>query len=153
MDTTAFAPSPPADLVLPAPGSTTARAIFSMGRRQRFERLKGRAASHGPLAALLDRFLPGRPHAVAARLDDPAVNARLARSLRAPDDVGLLDALHAQLAYGLAMAGALPAPVPIRGSAPLEAPTLGWRRENPGTRLTGGPGPEDLRAHALAFPD
>jgi hypothetical protein len=81
----AFAPAPPTDLVLPDAGSTTARAIHSLGQRALFEWLK-----HGPfpddagpdfeaLRRTLAGFLPGRPKVVSTLLEEPSVTTPLRR--------------------------------------------------------------------------
>lgn len=121
----AFAPSPPDDLTIPKPGSTTLRAVWSMSLRKLFEDFKtlhapasasARAkADYRALREVLVGFLPGKPGAIANLLRRPTVSAPL-RCLR--DGIGEPDALIAEVVgqslFMLANVGALDAPVSIR---------------------------------------
>ena len=121
----AFAPSPPDDLTIPKPGSTTLRAIWSMSLRKLFEDFKtlhappaasARAkADYRALREVLVGFLPGNPGAIANLLRRPAVSAPL-RCLR--DGSGDADALIAEVVaqsfFMLASVRALPGPVTVQ---------------------------------------
>ena len=82
-------PSPPADLALPASGSTTARAIFSMATRRLFEDLKSMDPSSDlapealvawrALRGIVASMLPGHPNPVADMLRQPPVAGPLRR--------------------------------------------------------------------------
>ncbi|MBC7172588.1 MAG: hypothetical protein H5U40_09190 [Polyangiaceae bacterium] len=113
----AFAPNPPADLVLPRPSSTTARAVCSLALRKLFDWVKSTELPEanpgfGELRAIFGGFLPGRPKQVAALLDEPTVSAplRLLRSGAALDSALLgqraADAARAILARGTGAARA-----------------------------------------------
>lgn len=99
---------PPRDLTIPDPGSTTARAILSaaIGRLLR---------EVGPLlrGALAFRAPPG---ALASALRRPTAGAlvRCVRNEAFPDREARIVELAATLAFELALAGALPAPVRLR---------------------------------------
>jgi hypothetical protein len=118
----AFAPEPPADLVLPAAGSTTARAIHSLGQRALFEWLK-----HGPfvadagpafdaLRATIAGFLPGRPKVVSALLDEPSVATPLRRLRAGRGDARDGAVAAAQAFFVLHARGALEAEVSVAGA-------------------------------------
>jgi hypothetical protein len=114
-----FRPDAPTDLVLPEQGSTTARAIHSLGQRALFEWLK-----RGPfpadvgaeLQALRSRlagFLPGRPKVVSSLLEEPAFTVHL-RRMRA-GEAGERAGRHAaaQAFFALAAKGELDAEVVV----------------------------------------
>ena len=121
----AIAPlSPPRDLTLPEPGSTTARAVLSAAMRRLGVDLqavwsrppKGARVEAGELAKLTSATLRAAPGALVSALRRPTVGAlvRCARNESLPGREALLVALLAQLAFELALAGALPAPVRLR---------------------------------------
>lgn len=126
----ALRPSPPSDITVPQPGSTTMRAVLSMSLRKLFEDLKRlRAPQRASAAArsdyrilreVLAGFLPGKPGAIASLLRRPVVSAPL-RCLR--DGRGDPDALIAELVgqslFELALTGALDAPVTMRAPPPM----------------------------------
>ena len=122
-------PQPPRDLVLPAQGSTTARAVQTMALRGLFETLKTLApdprgteasvAAYRSLREVLVGFLPGNPHTISRMLDRPTVAAAV-RCLR--DGVGDPDLVQATIAaqglFHLAVEGALHEPVRIEARVP-----------------------------------
>lgn len=124
----AFTPSPPRDLTIPAPGSTTGRAILSMALRKLFEDLRGLRVNPSEASArdlrrlreVLVGFLPGRPGAIASLLRDPVIAAPL-RCLR--DGLGDVDECVAELVgqslFQLALDGALETSVEVERPPPL----------------------------------
>lgn len=124
----AFRPSPPNDLTVPAPGSTTGRAILSMALRKLFEDLRALRVQPSDASArdlrrlreVLVGFLPGRPGAIASLLRDPVVAAPL-RCLR--DGLGDVDECVAELVgqslFQLALDRALDAPVQVERPPPV----------------------------------
>lgn len=114
-------PVAPRDLTIPEPGSTTARGVLSraMGRLLHELQASPRLAPAGArreaaaLAQLVRAALAKTPGAVVSVLRRPTVGGLL-RSLRSDalgDREGVFVALLAQLAFELAVAGALPEPV------------------------------------------
>ncbi|MEM9072152.1 MAG: HEXXH motif-containing putative peptide modification protein [Myxococcota bacterium] len=126
----AFRPSPPSDLTIPTEGSTTLRAILSMGLRKLFEDFKTlRAPSHASPAAKADYralrqvlvgFLPGRPGAIASLLRRVEVSTAL-RCLRRGDlpPDSLISEFVGQSLFALELAGALDGPVEMKAPPPV----------------------------------
>lgn len=101
------------DLTLPAPGSTTARAVFSAALRRALADLLRLRPAAGAVGAAWQRFLPAlrtlaerEPGALASAARQPTIGA-LIRCLRARPDAALQAELLATLALDLALAGAL----------------------------------------------
>jgi len=116
--------SSPRDLTLPEPGSTTARAVLSaaMRRLARDLRMVSARAPHGAraeaaeLARIVIATARENPGALMSALRRPTVSAliRCVRNDAIPGRESILVALLAQLAFELALAGALRAPVRLR---------------------------------------
>ncbi len=114
--------SPPDDLTIPAPGSTTARDILSRAIRRAIQDLMRLANTPGDrelveFKPVLQRLLVDSPGALASVLRRPSVGG-LVRCLRRrapelPFAIGVAELL-ATLYADLAHAGALPAPVILR---------------------------------------
>lgn len=148
----ALQPSPPRDLTVPLPGSTTMRAVLSMSLRKLFEDLKRLRAPAGAsddaradyraLREVFVGFLPGKPGAIASLLRRPVVSAPL-RCLR--DGQGAPDPLIAELVgqslFELSLTGALDAPVTMRRApARLLCPHRDLVVETGGGEVTFAPG-------------
>lgn len=173
-----FVPGPLDDLLAPAPGSKTARALMSLARRSRFEGLKrcdefAAPDDLGPLQALRRvtlAHLPGDPYVVSDVLADPWVAEPLDAALRrAP--FPSLDRDAGQIAFARALRrfvdlGTLPTefePLATHAAGPsmaplarLELPPLSppWDEELPRTLALRGPpgGPPRLRVARTADP-
>jgi hypothetical protein len=136
----AFRPSPPRDLISPAPDSSTSRALVSLVRRTRFEAWKAyRPGGLAPelahdldvLRAVFSHFLPGNPHAVAAVLALPGVGAALRRAVggalgldgtRALPDPSAIPELCTSALLALHVEGALPFEVTLRAAVDVALP-------------------------------
>ncbi len=116
--------SPPRDLTIPEPGSTTARAVLSAAMRRlvRDVQMVAARAPHGAraeaaeLARIVSATARETPGALVSVLRRPTVGAliRCVRNDAHPGREAILVALLAQLAFALALEGALPAPVYLR---------------------------------------
>lgn len=133
------------DLTLPAPGSESARAVFSAALRRALHELLRLPAAPGPNGAAWARFLPAlariaraSPGALASAVRRPTVGT-LIRCLRGRLDPALQGELLATLALELMVAGALAEPVVIP-EPPARVHCLGARRI-----LAPPPGPLTVR--------
>lgn len=122
-----------ADLTLPAPGSDSARRVFSAALRRALVELPRLPAAPGANGAAWGRFVPAlrriaadAPGALASAVRRPTVGT-LIRCLRGRPDARLQGELLATLALELALAGALAEPVVIP-EPPARALCLGARR-------------------------
>ena len=116
--------SPPRDLTLPEPGSTTARAVLSAAMRRLVRDLQMAAArapygarhEAGELARVVCATARDAPGALVSAIRRPTVGAlvRCVRNEAIPGREALLVALLAHLTFELALAGALPVPVRLR---------------------------------------
>lgn len=115
------APLLPADITIPEPGSTTARAVLSRSLQVLLRDLsgaprhapRGAAAEASALAQMARAALSSAPGALLSALRRPTISGPL-RCLRDPELSGreaVFVDLVAQLAFELALAGALAAPV------------------------------------------
>jgi HEXXH motif-containing protein len=112
------------DLTIPEPGSTTARDVLSraLGRLLSEIQTAPRRAPPGAqreaalLSRLVGRALAKAPGAVASALRSPTVGGllRCLRNEALPRREEVFVELLAQLAFDLALGGALPEPVPLR---------------------------------------
>jgi len=136
----AFRPSPPRDLISPAPDSSTSRALVSLVRRTRFEAWKAyRPEGLAPelahdldvLRAVFSHFLPGNPHAVAGVLALPGVGAALRRAVggalgldgtRALPDPSAIPELCSSALLALHVEGALPFEITLRAAVDVAIP-------------------------------
>lgn len=136
----AFRPSPPRDLLSPAPDSSTSRALVSLVRRTRFEAWKAYRPEGLPpelahdldvLRAVFSHFLPGNPHAVAGVLALPGVGAALRRAVggalgldgtRARPDPNAIPELCTSALLALQVEGALPFEVTLRAAVDVTIP-------------------------------
>jgi HEXXH motif-containing protein len=135
-----------ADLTLPAPGSETARGLFSAALRRALTDLLRLAPGPGPNGAAWGRFAPQlrriaarAPGALASAVRRPTIGT-LIRCLRGRPDPALQGELLATLALELAVAGVLEDRVQVP-QPPREVLCLGARcalRPPPGP-LTIGP--------------
>ncbi len=121
------------DLTLPAPGSQTARAVFSAALRRALIDLLRLSPAPGAVGAAWGRFVPALrrlaerdPGALASAARRPTVGA-LIRCLRGRSDAALQAELMATLALELATAGALAEPVRVP-RPPARVVLLGSRR-------------------------
>lgn len=108
-----------ADLTVPGPGSTTARAVFSAALRRALVELLRLPAGPGAVGAAWAAFVPAlrriaeaSPGALASAVRRPTVGT-LIRCLRGGCDARLQAELMATLALELAVAGALAVPVTV----------------------------------------
>jgi HEXXH motif-containing protein len=113
--------TPPVDLTVPEPGSTTARDVLSraVGRLMKELRptLRAHAASAPEDVAAMDRVLAGVPPGALASVLRRSHAGGLLRTLRATPVVeggALLSELLATLSYDLVHLGALGEPLPLR---------------------------------------